>query len=410
MALDQSNFRPEWLQLDISRQMVVGAIALAREGKDVNATSVIAKARISVSDNPGLLPEVIKIFKNGYGAASVDDAIQHSYEVHVNNRAIQVANEILHLSRTDPHGIQKWLSREATSMVNLIHQGDTYDPRPSVHAAKRLPGRLTQSWITGMDELLRGGYRDAYFGCYAGVTSHGKSVTLRSHVVDLVLQKFKVALIITENTESTASAMIAASMTGVDYDAEVVTKKFKATERETSEERHQRYDHTLEYLDEYLLVYGPDHFSDDGLQRIARWEHPNVMVADYLKKQPGLFKKSSNSQDEVGDFADWLLKFAMDVGVCFITAGQMSKDAAKKFIKSGNLEDIILYGTARVEYASDQFMPLRRHPRIKNTAEFWTKKYRHGGDLNTRHEIPLDKKRSLLQIKRLQLQDPEETA
>lgn len=401
--LDQSIFKPSWLQSDISRQLVEACISLARDGKDVNAMSAISRAKLSV---PGLPGEVIRVFQNGYGSADLGDAIKHSYQVFVNNKALQIASEIEHLVESDPQNVEKWLARQATSMVNLIHDGDTYDPRPSSHLNKPLPQVFAHSLITGMDEMFRGGYKKPYFGVYAGVTSHGKSLTLNSHAVDLLLQKFHVAFIITENTEQKVSAKIAAAMAGVDYDTEVAYNKFNATEFESPEERRKRYELQVQYLDEYLKVYKSDYCNDTKLKRIAKWVKPDAIIIDYLKKQPGLFSKSSGGgQDEVGDFADWMLDFANNEGICLITAGQMSKDAAKKFLKSGSTEDIILYGTARVEYASDQFIPLRRHSSIKNCADFRVKKDRDGAKLDTKHAIPLDPMRKILEIKRLSVLD-----
>jgi hypothetical protein len=401
-ALDKSIFKPDWLQSDISRKLAEASISLTRDGQPVNPVSVVSRAKLSV---PGLLTELIRLRKNGFGQAVMGDAVNHSYQVFAVNKAVGIADEMKRLAQNEPQNFEKWLARQATSIVGLIHDGDAYDPRPSAHLQKPLPTVFASSLITGMNDMLRGGYKKPYFGVYAGVTSHGKSVTLDTHAIDLLLQQFHVAFIITENTEQKVTAKIAASMAGVDYDTEVAPGKFKGTEFESPEEREARYKERGDYIEQYLTVYRSDYCNDSKLKRIAKWEKPDAIIIDYLKKQPGLFSRSGGGQDEVGDFADWLLDFANTEGICVITAGQMSKDAAKRFLKSGSTEDIILYGTARVEYASDQFIPLRRHPSLKNTAEFRVKKDRDGGKLDTKHVIPMDFMRKILEIKRLSVLD-----
>jgi len=406
--LDQSIFRTEWMDGDIGRQLVSACVVLARDGKDVNAIAAIAKAKLSV---PGLVPEVIKIFKNGFGAADLQDAIQHTYQNYVNRQVEQMSEEMQRLSHSEPQNVTKWLPRFGISMANILHAGDSYDPRPSKHAEKPLPTVFAKSLIGGpapngtMNDLLRGGYKTSFFMLYAGVTSHGKSLTLRSHAADLILQKFRVAVVITENTETTFSAEVGAALAGVDFESEVSTKVFKANEYESAADRKSRYRQCLQYADEYLLVYGPKWYSDSQLERIVRWEHPEALIIDYFMKKSGMLRKATNAQDEVGDWADYLLEFAKTTGLWICSAGQMSKDASKKFVKTGSTDDVIVYGTARPEYASDEFVPVRRHPKLKNTADFHVKKDRLGNRLDTTHSIPLDPIRRILQINRLLAQN-----
>lgn len=406
--LDQSIYKPDWLKSDVTRRLVGAGIELARQEKDITPISIIAKAKLSV---PGLIPEMIEFFQNGFGKADVSDAVEHAYQDYACRQADQMADEIKRLVKTDPHGINKWMGRMGMGMASIMQSGDNYDSRPSHHAEQPLPTVFTKSLIGGvgpnnhMNDLLRGGYKTAFLLIYAGVTSHGKSVTLRSHAIDLILQKYKVAVVITENTEASFSAEVAAAMAGVDFEKEVSTRKFEGTAMQTAAEREARYRQCLQYCDEYLMVYGPSWYSDQQLERIERWNHPNALIIDYFMKRTGMLRKTNNAQDEVGDFADWMLGFAKSTGLWIGSAGQMSKDAAKKFLKSGATDDVILYGTARVEYASDEFGAIRRHPKLKNTAQFKIKKDRLGGKLDTVHDIPIDAKRRILHIQKLANQD-----
>lgn len=400
--LSKSKFEPDWMESDIGRKLMLAGMELAGQGKEVNAISVVSRAKLSV---PGLIPEMITLFNNGFGAASVQDAVEHTFQNYAVRQAVQMSDEIRRLAKSEPQNINKWLGRMGMNMASIIQSGDSYDARPSHHASQPLPVVFTTSLITGMNDLLRGGYKTCLLLIYAGVTSHGKSLTLKSHVLDLILQKFRVAVIITENTASSFSAELAAAMAGVDFEKEVAPNKFEATAMQSASERKARYHQCLQYCDEYLMVYGPDYYSDQQLTRMQRFNHYDAIVIDYMMKKSGMLRKIVNPGDEVGDFADWLLAFVKDTGLFIASAGQMSKLAAKSFVKTGATDEVILYGTARVEYASDEFVPLRRHPKLKNTAQFRVKKDRLGNRLDTTHDVPLDAKRRILQIQRLLNQD-----
>jgi len=396
--IDKSIFKPEWLENPLIRSAVQASINLAREGREVNAISVIAKAKIS---DRQAVPEIMRIFRNGFGEASMEDAVEHSFQRYTLRRAVESAEEIQRLAKDDPNGVKRWLPQQTTSIVQLLRDGEAYDPRPSHHAMKTLPRIFTTSLIENMNDLLRGGYRDGFLKIYAGVTKHGKSVTLTSHAIDLILQKYKVCIVRTENTEQAAVAEIAAAMTGISLENEIYPDKFAATAYESPEERKLRYQRMLQYLDEYLEVYDYKWCSDDKLKQIARWSKPNAILIDYLKKQPGLFSRRSGSQDEVGDFADWLLVFAKENGIWLGTAGQISQESAKKLVKFDNSEPVILYGTARVGQAADEFTFLKRHNTLKDHAYFRVQLDRYTGRLDTIHVIPFDVQRRILKIPRL---------
>lgn len=399
--LDRSIFRPEWIQSPQVLQAVQAAIALAREGRNVDAISVMAKGRIS---DPGVGREIMRVFKNGYGEANLDDAIQHSYQDYTLRELDKVTGEMKALAREDPQNVKRWMTQKISSLVQLVRDGEAYDPRPSSHAQKTLPRIFTKSLIDGMTDLLRGGYRDGFLKIYAGVTKHGKSVTLTSHAIDLILQHYKVVIVRTENTEQAAVAEIASAMTGISLEKEIYPNKFMATAYETPDQRRDRYQQMLSYLDNYLEVYDYKWCNDEKLKQIARWSKPDAILIDYLKKQPGLFVRKTASQDEVGDFADWLLVFAKENGIWIGTAGQISQESAKKLVKHDNAEPVILYGTARVGQAADEFTFLKRDNSLKNTAYFRVQLDRYTGQLDTIHRIPFDTERRILRIPRLQMQ------
>jgi len=111
-----------------------------------------------------------------------------------------------------------------------------------------------------------------------------------------------------------------------------------------------------------------------------------------------MFVKRSPTQDEVGDFADWLLVYAKENGICVITAGQIADGASKKILKGDTSEPVILYGSARVGYASDIYSLLKRHHAKRNMAYFRVWLDRFTGVLDTVHEIALDPVRRILQF------------
>lgn len=393
--LDKSIFRPEWVSDPTILKAIQASISLEREGKGVNAVSVIARGRIS---DVGANREIMRIFKNGYGEATVDDAIQHSYQDYTLRKANGIMEEIKLLGQSDPGGVKRWLPQQTGALVQLLRDGESYDPRPSSHSQKVLPRIFAKSLIEGMTDLLRGGYRDGFLKIYAGVTKHGKSVTLTSHAIDLILQKRRVVIIRTENTEQAAVAEIASAMSGISLEKEIYPDTFAATEYESPEERKARYRKMLLYLDNYLEVYDYKWCNDEKLKQIARWSKPDALLIDYLKRQPGLFARKTSSQDEVGDFADWLLVFAKENGIWLGTAGQISQESAKKLVKFDNSDPVILYGTARVGQAADEFTFLKRDNSIKNTAYFRVQLDRYTGQLDTIHKIPFDMDRRILRI------------
>jgi len=404
-AIDKSIYKKEWMETDLSRNLLDATISLARDGKQINAVSIISRAKLSV---PGLLQEMIYICNNGFGQADLKDAIDHSYQIYINHQAEMIADEMKRLSQMDPRNARQWLVTQASKIGSLVRDGDSYDPRPSVLAEGQLPTLFAKSLITGMDDILRGGYRYAYFVILAGITKHGKSMTLQSQAIDLALQKFKVTFVTTENDPAIVSAQLASALSGIDFMKEVVPGVFIGTDRESPEERKVRYKKTLQYLDEYIKVYPISYCNDEALKRLVKWNKPNAVILDYLKKIPNLLSKRTNTQDEIGDFADWLLTFSHKEGIWLGTAGQISNDMSAKLMRKDTGDPVILYGTARVGMAADEFIFLKRHPKKKDPphAYFRVQLDRFFGRLDTVHEeTPIDIKRRILEIKRLKAYD-----
>jgi len=398
LALDQSGFSPDWLTTSLAQRLVASAISLARDGKPVNILSILSRCR---GLQPGEINQAIEIFKNGLGPVDFDSAKERAYNIYLHRQVSQVSQELSGLLASRKDEVLAWLPDVTTELVQAIREGVTYDPRPSSHAKKELPQVAFVSLILGMNDILRGGYRNGELVVYAGLTKHGKTTTLNTHVVDSLLHRKKVVLIKTENTEQSATAEIILALTGLSPD-EIITKIFLGNETETGEARQERYQTCLEYLDDYLRIYDWRWLNDERLKRIARWDRPQVIAIDYLKQQSaGFFARRTNSKDEVGDLADWLLTFAKEEGISILTAGQVSDQAAKMLVKNDTAEPAILYGSARVGYASDLYALIKRHVVKRNTAYFRVWLDRFTGVLDTIHEIPLDTSRRILSIPRL---------
>jgi len=399
--------KPEWMLSEPGRAAAVAAIELAREGKAVNPISVLARAKLGSQ----YAPDLMRLYKNGFGQADPKDAVEHAFQEYVLRELGAAQEEMRLLAQSKPRDVRRWLPEILSRFGEVMRSGDTYDPRPSTHSKKDLPSIFAQSLITGqgpansMNAILGGGYRRGYLKLYAGVTKHGKSVTLTSHAVDLLMQKFRVVVIRTENTEQAATHEIACALTGVSYLTEIMVepRTFKANEWETASEREARYNQCIQWLDEYLRVYDYSYCNDEQLKRLAKWNPPDAVIIDYLKPQPGLFaRKSTMSQDVVGDFADWLLVYAHDNGIWLGTAGQISDAMSKKLVKHDSGEPVIIYGSARPGFAADQLTFLKRD-HAPNTAYFRVQLRRYGGEtLDTIHRIPLSPVRRILMIPQLE--------
>lgn len=391
--------QPAWLQSPISAKLVSACITLHHEGKPVNAVAAISKAKLNVT---GLVGEVIKIWQDGFGQADPQDAIDHSYQLYVNSRATQIADEIKQLAQSDPQNVKRWLAREVGSFESLIRDGESYDPRPSVLANRPMPVLFAHSLITEMDPILRGGYYSGWLYLIAGLTKQGKSTSLRSHALDLALQKFKVVMVLTEGDEGIASAQLAAALTGIDFMKEIAQNKFLATDRESPQERKARYQRALEYFNEYVLVYPSSYCSDTRLSQLVHWQHPNALIIDYLKDGPNLFERRTFPSDNVGHFADYLLDLAHSQGVWIGSAGQISADSTNKNMRKDRGELVILYGSSRVGQAADEFIFQKRHNFKPNFAYIRVMLDRYFAKQDTKHELtPIDVTRRILEIRQL---------
>ncbi len=393
--IDSDQFNPDWLETETARQMTLAAVDLHRRGQTVNLINVLAQA--SRKMDKAAWPEVMYIWNNGFGDVSAHTAITAAKQSFWVREVRRINAEEQRLLTNSPGDIERWLPSVTGQRAGLIRKGEAYDSRPSAQADKPIPQIRFQSLLPVFNEIMRGGYRDGALHIYAGITKHGKSTTLKTHICDGVLQKQFCVLIITENTPQLAIAEIIHALSNLTMD-EIAKKKFEGTSDETAEQRRGYYDEWLAYLDAYLRVFPWDWLNDSKLKQIARWYHPQVIAADYLHQQPGLFSQKMDTKDEMGSFADFLLSYAKEEGICFLTAGQIADAASQKLLKGDTSTPAILYGSAKVGHASDTYTFLKRHPDKKNYAYFRVWLDRFTGRLDTRHEWELDRQRGILSI------------
>ena len=283
IAIDESGFRPEWMSSDTAKAVLEAEICLARQGKTVNPLNVMPLCRSVPRTSWG---EIIPVLQNGYGDVDWKKAVEAARQEYTIRKATWVATEIHKRSHEAPGNVEQWLPEVTTMMVQLIRDGDTYDPRPSAHAKKRIPQVMFRSHIPVLNDVMRGGYRNGQLQIYAGVTKHGKTTTIITHVIDCVLQGKRVALIKTENTEQSALMEIVRGMTGV-TDEEIATGVYKYVDGQSPEDREYRHKQALALLEEYLVVYDWKWMNDQRLERIARWYKPEVLHVRQAVSDPG---------------------------------------------------------------------------------------------------------------------------
>ncbi len=394
----KSNYRPEWAIDPVGKLAIEAAISLERTGNEVNAIAVIARGKLPAEYHA----DVLRIFKNGYGAASVADSVEHAYATYMVGRARALAAEMERLATARPREVRRWMPALATQLSALLHQGESYDPSPEAHMNKPLPKIFTRSLITGMTDMLRGGYRRGELLVYAGVTGQGKTTTLNSHAIDLLLQGYRVTIIRTENTEQAATAEICSALAGIDLFSEVQPDVFRDTEYETSAQREERYRETVRWCTGRLDIYKAEYFTQANLENIAAWYKPNALIIDNLKAEVNFFTERRRVDDLVGEIADWLLVYGLDNGIWVGAGGQVSGTNTKAMLVRHWSERVQLYGSAKVEQASGEFILARRHPDLaRHAAEFRVQKDRHLALIDTAHIIPLDVPRRILEIPKL---------
>src|SRR3990167_6054931 len=265
--IDSDQFNPDWLETETVRQMTLAAVDLNRRGQSVNLINVLAQASKKIEKSAW--PEIISIWNDGYGSVSAHTAIMAAKQSYWVREVRRINAEEQRLLANSPGDIERWLPAVTSQRAQLIRKGEAYDSRPSAQADKSIPQIRFKSLLPIFNEIMRGGYRDGALHIYAGITKHGKSTTLKTHICDGVLQKQFCVLIITENTPQLAIAEIIHALSNLTMD-EIATKKFMGTEGETAEQRKGFYDEWLAYLDSYLRVFPWDWLNDSRLNQIAR--------------------------------------------------------------------------------------------------------------------------------------------
>ena len=383
--LDQLGLKPEWLEHPATREIVQAIFALSRAGKPVNILNIMV---LSKNVPRELWPSVKEISMNGYGDVMAGGALEAAKRAYVVRQATPLARELETLLRDKPGSSGEYLPRIASQLVQLIRTGEAYDARPSAHWQKSLPQITFKTKIPQLNDVLRGGYRNGMLVIFAGLTKNGKTTMLVTMAVDALMQGKKVCVINTENSEQKFLARIFQGL-GFTVD-EIIAKKASTPDRQSILESW------LESLESKLRIYNWEWLNDERIKRIVKWENPDLLLIDYLMDLPGMFAKQPavSKQDNVGLFADFLLRVAnSDCGIPIVTAGQVSDDAAKRFKRFDVTDAVILYGTARVGYAADIYAGLKRHNTKRNTAYVYVWYDRIGNRLDTPHEIPFDERK-----------------
>lgn len=379
--IDESGFNPDWLPNPYVRDVLNAYFTLSRKGKVTNMLNVMILARKVPKEE---WPAIQNIMLNGYGDVDPQAAMDSAKHDYMIEQSRLIARQMAELADTNPADVEKWLATQTSKAVSLIREGQTYDPRPSVHLSKPVPKVTFRSLCEPMNDTMRGGYRSYAFFLWAGLNKQGKTTNAISATVDALLQGKKVAYVNTENAEQVATHSILYALSGITA-IEVETGVFLNPDREASYERWK----TL--LDELLEVYDFHWLNDSRLQRIATWSKPALMVIDYLKRIPGRMFVTGRHDDEVGDMGDFIAnELCAGLGMCVLASGQVSGDAMHKLMKKDlPSEPFILYGSKRAIDPASIYGLIKRS-REPNIARFFVWHDRLDARMNTSHDIPFN--------------------
>lgn len=382
-AIDNSTFRSEWLDADPELKEVVSeSIGMARENKPFSLVNLMARCRKVHKTRWMEITSALKASDGADWRVAVE-RIKHEFLI---DKVRRTRDEMSAMLDTRPGEVEAWLPSITDSLTYTVQAGVNYDSRFKTIIGKEVPQIKFKSLIYGMDDILRGGYRSTFFLLYAAPSKHGKTTTLRSHIVDCLLQKKRVSAINGENLEQIMAALVIVGLSGLPRD-EVESKKF------TTDHNRKAYHQWVEYVGEYLKIYDWRWLNTDRLQRIATWDRSDVLVIDYLKKQPDMFSDRKNHDDPVGDMGEYLkTQIAQESGLVVLSAGQIAGEASKKLIRSREPSDVQpVYGSARVHFACDEYIFLRRAPQAPDVAEFRVWLDRFAGRLDSVHNLVLNK-------------------
>lgn len=401
-SLDRMGLQPEWVVDTTVRKFISTALDLTRRNLHVNLVQVMA----GMADcDPVRRKEVVQIWTaqkelNGHGDVDPKIAISAALDAHHLRETSQIQADVERLMRESPGEVSKWLPQITGRFASVVTVGSSYDPHITAHLEKPPQSVRFKSRIPGLNAIMRGGYWDSFLGIFIAPTGHGKSSVGRTIAIDCAYSQRKCAIISNEGSESEISHRLMQAITGVSAqekaegfrDMQFGDRMYSAAEREAM------YKGWVEYINDYVRVYGPQFYNDHQIRRILKWEKPDAVVIDYLRKFPGMISNpSKNSNDEVGDMADFLLTVSRDPGAHIYTAAQTSGEHAIKLMANENEQITQAYGSVRVQQASDIYGLIRRTQQ-QNILRSRVWKDRLTNVFDSVHEIPFDSTRWTLEF------------
>jgi archaellum biogenesis ATPase FlaH len=346
-----------WFTDPLYASVVEAAVTLRMRGTDINPLSIMAFSTNGVPDTrwqelfevwgkeaPGKWEDYLEPLQNAVILRDFDEVMADAqrYRQHHSREA------------------KDWLP-VVLNGLNGITQGGVYDARPSSHLKQDLRKVVGTLGIPNLDRAMKGGVWDAALAVIGGLSNHGKSTLAYTIACCCVKQKLRTVFITTETLPSEVSVGVARPLMGLS-DTQIRERKGISQE-------------WVSQMDTYLSVYDYRFASVEEMDKVLRWEMPQVVIYDFIKSPDNLDSRVPEHR-AIAALGEGLRTLANDHRVHIFAFGQFSGSVAERFRRDHNLGEVILFGSARLFHSADEVIIMMRHWLLPETGFFKQKKDR----------------------------------
>lgn len=350
-----------WFSDPLYASIVEASIRLRLMGAMVEPLAIMSFSTNGVA--PDRWPELLAIWQNPSPPGEWQTFMEPLHSAVMLRGYDDVLRDAQDFRRKNPREIEQWLPVVINGLVGLAGNG-AYDARPSSHFKEaKLRTVVGKFGMPRFDRFMKGGIWDAALVLIGGVSNHGKSTLAYTLAAKCVQQNLRSVFITTETLPEEVTVGVLRVLTGLP-DAAVRSKD-------------PRCDEYLPWLDKNLAIYDRRYASVEMLDRVLHWEDPVVVFYDYLKVPSQTQGNRFSREDELmAGLGDGLATIGNDHRCSVVGFGQFSAAKSAEFKKKKDIDEVTLFGSARLYHSADQVAIVMRHWDQPNTAFLKCKKDR----------------------------------
>ena len=399
--LVRGGVQAEWIPDNDGRVVFQKAVELYREGKRINALSILVRATGELQN----VSEVKHLFSlNGTGDVPAADVSSKLRDHHLATEATKLNSKIGELLAKKPTEISQWLPVMAQRVQSLNRSARAYDPRPSAHSGKIVSAVMFKSLLPTYNRMFSGragdggGYREAWWNVWIAPTGAGKTATALTIGCDGIKQGKRIAYVIKERIETVKARLLLglthltmdeinndqaidqAPMFGEDGSPVIITDESGNNLGEWHKQTVRQYvlNRWKEALDSYCRIYPWKYFGVEYARQIISWDDPSLLIVDYIGQEDSPAKmdiKLGLGQISAG-YEDVAHTTAKNISAFF----QMSNAEVVSYRKDPRHIVVGPYGSGAVTHSADMVIQTRRG-NMPNQQHYLKTKCRAGGDV-----------------------------